>query len=179
MMLEKASTVLLCILFLLSSSVCQNPAANRDIQRYPNELKGFELMRASKLKTLVPGVSTEKDVLKIFGDEKDCRNRHERLGVCELDENWYVSFTYDGETNSGILWSIEFYPRRRTPFSKVKFANRFEKGGAVIVHLPIEVENLITFSDKFGLSYVIVAEKGDDEFRKGDLFYIEYGLPEK
>ena len=119
---KKVSAILTIILFLSLSVLCQNSNADADSSRYPNELKGYELMKRSKLKTLIPGISTETDVLTVFGEK--CK-KHERLGVCELDENWYVSFTYDGETDSGILWSINFYPHRRLPFLKVKFPKRF------------------------------------------------------
>ncbi len=170
----KVFTFLILILTLISSALCQETNKSKIFTRYPNELKGFELMKSSKLKTLVPGISTENDVIRIFG--KDCKNKHERLSVCELDKNWYVSFGYDGETNSGILWDIQFYPHKRTPFSKIRFSKAFKKYGMGIVHLPIEVTKFISYSDKFGLSYVIIDEKGDWEFKKGDLFYIEYSF---
>ncbi len=165
------------ILVLFTNVLCQKNNPTKNSSRYPNELKGFELMKSSKLKVLTPGISTEKDVIEVFGEE--CKNPHEKLRVCELDKNWYVNFLYDGETSSGILWGIQFYPRKRTPFSFIKFPKTFTKGGVGIVHLPIEVENFIAYSDRFGLSYVIIDEKSDPEFRKGDLFYIEYGLPER
>lgn len=168
--------IVLTLVFVLSSSIlCQEIDRSNFFARYPNELKGLELMKNSKLKTLIPGISNEKDVVKIFGE--DCKNPHERLKVCELDRNWYVSFLYDGETDSGILWDIRFYPHKRMPFSKVRFPKTFTKYGLGIVHLPIEVDKFISYEDKFGLSYVIIDGKGDLEFKKGDLFYIEYGLP--
>ncbi len=37
----------------------------------------------------------------------------------------------------------------------------------------------ISYSDKFGLRYVIVDETGDFKYRKGDLFYVEYGISER
>jgi hypothetical protein len=167
--------IFVLLLNFIGLSQTVNPT-NADL-RYPNELKGFELMKNSKLKNLIPGVSTERDVIKVFGE--DCKNPHERLKVCELDKDWYVNFSYDGENNSGILWDIQFYPHKRIPFSKVKFPKTFEKGRMGIVHLPIEVTYFITYEDKLGLSYVIIDEKGDSEFKKGDLFYIEYGIPKK
>ncbi|MDQ3490405.1 MAG: hypothetical protein ACR2M8_12550 [Pyrinomonadaceae bacterium] len=145
--------------------------------RYPNELKGFNVLEISRLKGLVPGVSTEaeaKEAGKFFMDE--CKKPyHEDVDACQLDINWDASFTF---SEDGKLHGIYFYPRKRIPFSKVKFSKKFMKGGMGIVH-SINAEKFISYSDEFGLRYVIVDESGDSKYRKGDLFYIEYGISER
>jgi len=70
-------------------------------------------MKNSKLKVLIPGVSTEEDEKKIFREE--CRNLQKRIAACELDKDWYVSFSYLDDA----LYSMRFYPRKRIPFSKI------------------------------------------------------------
>lgn len=143
--------------------------------RYPNHLKGFNLLEVSELRSLVPGTSTKaeaEEAAKYFMDE--CKKPyHEDVGACQIDINWDASFfiTEDG----GKLGGIRFYPRKRIPFSKIKFSKHFEKGRMGIVH-SINATKFIYYSDEFGLMYVIVDESGDFKYRKGDLFYIEYGI---
>ncbi len=147
---------------------------NKKPVRYSNELKGFKLMKTSKLRALVPGVSTAKEI-RIFIDE--CKSPYNELTTaCQLDNDWDVGFTQI-DNLEGNLSSIKFYPRKRIPFSKVKFSKKFKKYKMGIVH-SINASRFIAYSDKYGLTYVIVAESGDYKYRKGDLFYIEYGLSE-
>jgi len=49
---------------------------------YPNELKGYEFFGKGKLKNIKLGVSSKKDVKKIFGKD------------CDYDENFKVKFEY-------------------------------------------------------------------------------------
>ncbi|HLM01562.1 MAG TPA: hypothetical protein VK400_10955, partial [Pyrinomonadaceae bacterium] len=63
-------------------------------------------------------------------------------------------------------------------FSKVKFPKQFKKSEMGIVH-SINATEFISYRDKYGLEYVIVNESGDSEYKKGDLFYIEYGLSDE
>lgn len=169
------SIILIVFLALLAVSIFgQAPSEHsKNTERYPNELKGFELMKNSKLKNLIPGVSTRMDAeeaAKFFMDE--CKKPyHEDVGACQLGIDWDASFTFSEDNK--LLDGIYFYPRKRIPFSRVKFSKKFMKGGMGIVHL-INAQKFITYSDKFGLIYVIVAEKGDLKYKKGDLFFIEY-----
>jgi hypothetical protein len=136
-------------------------------------------MRTSKLRNLVPGVTTAEELKAVtepLGISADCEIQ--RTGGCLLDENWDVA-VLQIETRDGNLSDIQFYPRKRIPFSKVRFPKQFEKGEMTIVHLTqINAENFLTFSDRYGLKYVIVNESTDEYYKKGDLFYIEYGIPE-
>ncbi|HLM00283.1 MAG TPA: hypothetical protein VK400_04450 [Pyrinomonadaceae bacterium] len=160
--------------------LCQKTGNGRNDARYPNELKGFELMKTSKLSALVPGVSTEQEIKKIAAFHDECKSPyHELTSACRFDENWDVSIIQTGEGDGyGNLSAVMFYPRRRIPFSKIKFSRQFEKSAMGIVH-SINASEFISYSDKYGLSYVIVDESGDEKYKKGDLFYIEYGIPEE
>lgn len=175
----KVLIVLVSVLALHSVVLCQQNAINKDSLRYPNELKGFELMRSSKLANLIPGVTTAEELkaaIKLLGVGEDCKIQP--TGGCRLDENWDVSFTQI-DSRDGNLSSIRFYPRKRLPFSKVRFPKQFLKGEMGIVHLTqINAENFISYWDKYGLEYVIVDEATDKYYKKGDLFFIEYGIPE-
>ena len=170
-------SILLTVIFALFSAVTLGQASDKQNNHgYPNELKGFELLEISKLKSLIPGISTEaeaEEAGKFFMDE--CKKPyHEDVGACQLNSTWDATFNF----LDGKLYAIKFYPRKRIPFSKVKFSKKFRKGGMGIVH-SINANKFIFYTDKFGLAYVIVDETGDSKYRKGDLFYVEYGISER
>lgn len=175
----KVLIVLVSVLAFHCGVLCQQSAINKGSLRYPNELKGFELMKTSKLGNLVPGVTTAEELkaaYKLLGVGDDCKIQP--TGGCRLDENWDVAFT-QFDSREGNLAGIMFYPRKRIPFSKVRFPRQFLKGEMGIVHLTqINAEKFISYSDKYGLEYVIVDEATDEHYKKGDLFFIEYGVPE-
>ena len=57
-------SIILIVFFALFgvSTFGQVPSEHsKNTQRYPNELKGFELMKISKLKNLIPVVSTRME----------------------------------------------------------------------------------------------------------------------
>ena len=77
--------IFIAFTFLLSFAVC----VSAQDYKYSNELKGFELFRNGKWKSLKPLISTKEDVEKIFG--KSC------LDGCDYDENWRVEIMYVGQ----------------------------------------------------------------------------------
>lgn len=174
----KILIVLFYILTFQSLVLFQSNETGKDSPRYPNELKGFELMQTSKLKNLIPGVTTAgelKSAEKLLGD--DCRL--EDTGRCVLDENWDVAFEQIDSREGFILAAVKFYPRKRISFSKTEFPRQFSKSEMGIVHLKeINAEKFISYHDRYGLSYVLVNEATDKYYKKGDLFFIEYGIPE-
>ena len=175
----KVLIVLVSVLIFQSVVLCQQSVINKDSQRYPNELKGFQLMQTSKLRNLIPGITTVQELYAVFellGIGNDCKIQ--QTGGCKLDENWDVSFSQI-ESRDGNLSGIQFYPRKRIPFSKVRFPKQFKKSEMGIVHLTqINADKFISYSNKYGLRYIIVNESTDEYYKKGDLFYIEYGIPE-
>ncbi len=175
----KVLIVLVSLMAFQSVVLCQQSVINKDSLRYPNELNGFQLMQTSKLRNLIPGITTAKEltaVSELLGLGDDCKIQ--KTGACILDENWDVSFLQI-DSLDGNLDSIQFYPRKRIPFSKARFSKQFHKSEMVIVHLTqINAEKFRSYSDKYGLMYVIVDESTDEYYKKGDLFYIEYGIPE-
>jgi hypothetical protein len=167
------------LLFVFAFGVLCQTEGKRSSLRYPNELKGFELMKTSPLKTLIPGISTASEAQeKTSFFMKDCKPAYSELvSGCQLDKDWDVSYAQI-DTLQGNLDSIVFYPRKRIPFSKVKFPKQFKKSQMGIVH-SINAGEFISYRDKYGLEYVIVDESGDSKYKKGDLFYIEYGLSDE
>ena len=166
------------ILLVLCLFVSVHPANGQDLtnRRYPNELKRFKLWTMYGLTSLNPGLSGKSEIDAVLGAVMDkCEAPwHASVGACKLDENWDVSYTQT-ENLLGNLDSIIFYPRKRIPFSRVRFPNTFEKGRMGIVH-SIDAEEFLCYADKYGLQYVVVNEPGDAKYKKGDLFYVEYGL---
>ena len=128
------------------------------------ELKGFEFYNEGKLKNLKIGVSTQKDVVKIFGEQ--CKV------TCDYNENWIIEFEYWEELSSIIL-----RPKNRTSFSTILFPSNFEKG----------VDYLKTYEDKStGLIYKLFDRDfrlpgkslpKSDIWEKGDLISVEYTYP--
>ncbi len=172
MKVAKIFVVLALLLVFALNVLCQSAKQSKNATKYPNELKGFELMKTSKLKILVPGVSTAEEIKTFY---EGCKNQHKRIGACELDKDWYYSLSQIG-TLDGMLNSIEFYPRKRIPFLKVRFSKKFKKSEWGIVHV-IDASKFKVYEDDYGLSYWIVNESGDAEYMKGDLFFVKYSFP--
>ena len=171
--------ITLAFLFVFAFNVLCQTEKKKSSLRYPNELKGFELMQTSPLKSLIPGISTATEAqekTKFF--MQDCKPTYSELvSGCQLDKDWDVTYAQI-DNLEGNLDSIRFYPRKRISFSKVKFPKQFKKSEMGIVH-SINATEFISYRDKYGLEYVIVNESGDSEYKKGDLFYIEYGLSDE
>jgi len=70
----------------------------------------------------------------------------------------------------------DFTLAKESLFQKFNFPRKFKKSEAGIVH-SIEATKFVVYEDNYGLAYWIVNESGDFEYKKGDLFFIEYGLP--
>ncbi len=102
-------TILLAITLFVISISCfaqSKDVKAKNILRYPNELRGFKLMKTSKLKVLVPSVSTAEEVRKFYGERK---SKHKRTYGCELNKDWYFNLS-QVSSPEGELDSIRFYP---------------------------------------------------------------------
>lgn len=78
----KLTKIFIVFTFLLAFAICVSAQKNQ----YPNELKGYEFFGKGKLIKIKLGVSTKKDVKKIFG--KDCEK------YCDYDKNFKIKFEY-------------------------------------------------------------------------------------
>ena len=171
--------IFIAFTFLLTFAVC----VSAQDYKYPNELKGFELFRNGKWKSLKPLISTKEDVEKIFG--MDCFNG------CDYDENWrveimYISqcWTYAGtekltptvaEEMIGKYSNLNFYPKKRIKRWQLKFGKQFEsRGGGGASDASPSIYDI--YSDSLGLNYEISAENTEDgKYHKGDLISVIYG----
>ena len=139
---------------------------------FPNELKGYELIDNPKLEQMVFGVTTKDEGDEITKDFiSNCQPAYHDNDACKFDENWDISFTY---SESEKLSSIRFYPRKQIPKKTMKFSRAFVKQGMGIVH-SADAGMYTTFTDKYDLTYAFVDDSENKKYRKGDLFYIEYG----
>jgi hypothetical protein len=159
-------------------------ASNISAQRisYPNELKGFELFKSGKWKTLVPFVSTKEDVEKILG--QDCRKG------CDYSENWRIEIQFVEQSLRalgkeqipcvfdkylGKYESISFYPKKRTGKKHLRFGKVFTYGWGETYDS--EEPDVGHYSDKYGLTYRVYHDvKASRSLRKGDLIAISYGI---
>jgi hypothetical protein len=151
---------------------------------YPNELKGFELFKSGKWKTLVPFVSTKEDVEKIFGQEclKGCDyNDNWRVGIRFVEQSWReagkekIPCVY--EKYLGKYESISFYPKKRIRKKQLRFGKAFEIMSAEEYHSNPQIR--VYYSDKYGLSYEVYGHgTNDGSYNKGDLISIQYGVSE-
>ena len=186
----KSAKIFIVFTFLLAFAVC---VSAQSVQ-FPNELKGYEFFGKGKLKNIKLGVSTKKDVKKIFG--KDCEK------YCDYDENFKIKFEYlaaldDCMTTEdirdrlmcpqskfvGTLSSITLEPKQyqtlkdlpTSKFNKFSGGSSIEKGSGVS-------SSYTSFTDKYGLRYSInneLSEKGVlysqyPPFVQGKLHSIKY-----
>lgn len=177
--------------YVLAQSV-QSPLA-QSIE-FPNEIKGYEFFGKEKLKKIKLGVSTKKDVEKIFG--KDCEKD------CNYDENFKIKFEYlaaldDCMTTEdirnrlvcpqnnfvGTISSITLEPKQHqilkdlptSKFNVILGGSSTEKGSGVSV-------SYTSFTDKYGLGYSInnglsgkvVLYSQYPPFVQGKLYSIKY-----
>ncbi len=159
--------------------------------QFPNELKGYEFFGKGELEKIKLGVSTKKDIKKIFG--KDCEKE------CDYDENFKVKFEYltaldDCMTTEdirdrfmcpqnnfvGTISSITFEPKKNqnvkdlstSKFNKFSGGSTLEKGSGVS-------SSYASFTDKYGLRYSINNESNIlysqyPAFVQGKLYSIKY-----
>lgn len=181
----------ICIAFITAIFFTSAPSAHAQpnnatpkINRYPNELRGYEFYQNEKVKQLIPAVSTSEDIRRIFG-ETCC-------GLYDYDENWKIAFSYFGsdweEINNfkgyastwikyeypseivGRLSTITFIPKKNFDFNRIsekcsfidiedKLAanlSKFQKEFRCALGLQSHPNvSLINFSDKYGLTYRI------------------------
>ena len=176
--------------FVLAFAVC---VLAQSVQ-FPNELKGYEFFGKGKLKKIKLGVSTKKDVKKIF--RKDCEK------YCNYDENFQIKFEYltaldDCMTTEdirdramcpqnkfvGTISSITIEPKQNqslkelptSKFNMVSGGSTTEKGSGVS-------SSYTSFTDKYGLRYSInnelngkiVVHSQYPPFVEGNLYSIKY-----
>ena len=182
----KASKILI-ILAVLSALAFQTPA---QASHFPNELKGYEFFGKGLLKDLRLGVSTQKDVQDIFG--QNCEH------FCEYDENWNVAFNFFSantkleinekalipkEQYFGKLYSVALTPGNDISFRKIKFPKSFGfvgsgGGGACADGVGgCSWSESRHYEDAHGLSYLICEKSFPNKCRKGDLSAIIYSIP--
>lgn len=149
---------------------------------YPNEVRGFELFKNGKWKTLIPFVSTKKDVKKIFG--QDCQ------GGCDYDENWRVKTQFIKQVSIalekgtipcvseefiGKYQRISFYPKKRVKKNQLHFGKGFV-GCYGAITFDSSVPDSEYYNDEYGLVFEFYVEaKKSENIRKGDLVAIHYG----
>jgi hypothetical protein len=183
----KQTKLFLILTFLLTSVICVSAQENQ----YPNELKSYEFFGKGKLKKIKLGVSTQKEVKKIFG--KDCEKE------CDYDENFKIKFEYlaaldDCMTTEdirnrfmcpqskfvGTISSITIEPKKgqilkELPTSKF---NKFSGGSTTAKGSGVS-SSYTSFTDKYGLRYSINNESGVlhsqyPAFVQGKLYSIKY-----
>lgn len=148
---------------------------------YSNEIKGFEIFKRGKWKSLKPFVSTKEDVIKIFG--QDCSK------LCDYDENWRFQVIYVGQCSSyseskkawvprvddemlGKYSNIIFYPKKQIKHNKLRFGKDFSKFQQEVSHsLP---RKTIIYTNNKGLIYKVAGENVKGKYQKGDLVLIIY-----
>jgi len=186
----KLAKIYIVFTLLLAFTVCVSAQSTQ----FPNELKGYEFFGKGKLKKIKLGVSTKKDVKKIFG--KDCEK------YCNYDENFQIKFEYlaaldDCMTTEGIrdramcpqnkfvgtISSITIEPKQNqslkelptSKFNMVSGGSTTEKGSGVS-------SSYTSFTDKYGLRYSInnelngkiVVHSQYPPFVEGNLYSIKY-----
>lgn len=178
--------------FLLAFAVCVSAQGSP----YPNELKSYEFFGKGKLKNIKLGVSTPKDVKKIFG--KDCEKD------CDYDENFKVKFEYlapldDCMTTEnirdrvicpqnelvGTISSVTLEPKQEQSLKDLPTSKFNEISGGSSTKKGSEVSSSYTsFTDKYGLRYSINNELSGEivvysqypPFVDGKLYSIKYIL---
>jgi hypothetical protein len=162
-----SAKIFIVFTFLLAFAL----SAPAQINPYPNELKGYEFFGKGKLKKIKLGVSTKKDIKKIFG--KDCEKS------CDYDESFEIKFEYltaldDCMTtvdirnrmmcpqNSfvGKISSITIEPKKDQILKDLPTStfNKFSSGGSIEKGSGISV-SYTSFTDKYGLRYSILSGK--------------------
>jgi hypothetical protein len=178
----KLAKIFIVFIFLLAFAVC---VSSQSVQ-FSNELKSYEFYGKGKLKPLKLLISKLGDWESIFG--KNCS------ASCDLNKDWRISF-YSVDVKSpkivtenkierkfflkpqydNILWSIELMPKKRISFKNFRFPKAFEKSDGFISEINWSFD---VYQDSNGLSYWILAENVRD-YQKGDLYRIEYEVPNK
>lgn len=156
--------------FVTTLTIVSQTANKSKKVEFPNELKGFELMKEPKFKSLITTIRISKDWKEI---EKSLPDKCS--GSCKLNNNWKISLL-ENEPIGTNNFSIQFYPLKRISLSKIKFPKQFRLN-KMESYYQGKITHLLSFIDKFGLRYIVLDEDKDN-YRKGDLYFIEYGLSE-
>lgn len=153
------------------------------------ELDGSEFENLQRLKGLVPGVTSEAEVIERFGSSCE-------IEVCILDDQWDVQIYFFAKRNereprdpkfprsvpirefAGRLRSITLLPKSKISYSGVRFGKEWNLGyGRTVGSTGSNIEFRQYHNGK-GLSYLIVDRHRccGPKLNKGDLLSIEYGL---
>ena len=150
--------------------------------RYPNELPTLKLYRDAKWNSLRPFVSTDDDIVRIFGKPVRVYNGILKKDVSadQDDFNWTIVVSLVGKggfPDSVVdrLFDITLYPKRRVSLVGADFSafhSILNRGGPD--------GEYIDYYDGFGLRYSVYNEDAaDGRFHKGDLKQISYGASEE
>lgn len=188
----KQAKLFFVLTFLLAFAVCISAQKNQ----YPNELKGYEFFGKGKLINIKLGVSTQKDVKKIFG--KDCEK------YCDYNEKFQIKIEYlaaldDCMTTEdirdrvmcpqskfiGTISSITFEPKQSQVIKDLP-TSKFSKfsGGSSTAKSTGVSRSFTSFTDEYGLIYSITNESSEKSvlhsqyppFVQGNLYSIKYNF---
>ena len=140
-------------------------AGDKDLLRYPNELKGFQLY-GKYLAPLQPGSSDGKTVQRVLGDTAAVHR-----------DGWtiYTYYQIEGGPVSnptlGALAEITLKPDGVIRMAAVKFHSSFDHCHTFVSEINISFD---VYEDTSGLQYWL--HESDSQFgKKGDLYQIVYG----
>ncbi|MBS1794455.1 MAG: hypothetical protein JSS81_11405 [Acidobacteria bacterium] len=169
-----------------------------ELNKYPNELAGYEFFDRGKLKGLKLTVSTREDVRRALGD--DCEKS------CDLDANWEIGFDYFGETSrgreiggktvyyvaapevTGRLFAFYLRPKKPLSFDRIVFPRQFGRAGGYVCLFSGDGRGTSygydSHTDRYGLEYRVSVGIGSTTEKKplagkGFLIDIEYRIPSK
>jgi hypothetical protein len=140
-------------------------AGNNIPERYPNELKGFQLYE-KYLAPLQPRVSDSEAVRRVLGDTAAVRRN-----------GWKIYTTYEAKSGPvsnptlGALAEIILKPDGVIRMGAVRFSHSFDHCHSSVSEINISFD---VYSDTSGLRYWLHEE--DSKWgKKGDLYQIVYG----
>jgi hypothetical protein len=192
---DKFAILVATFLLIPGLSCPQSPSAVIDVaNRYPNELVGFKFFETAPWRSLVPLVSTMKDVRRTLGSPVEASDvsspakpypgdERARAPILtyRLNPEWdvLVSFTrycflpHAKEIPGDRLCSIDLIPTKRVPFNPAKLSSSFKKR-----HVDAVDASWDEYSDGSGLRYdIYTGGMNYGKLRPGDLRNISYGPP--
>jgi hypothetical protein len=182
----KSAKIFIAFTFLLAFAL----SLSAQNYSYPNELKGFELFKDGKWKSLVPFVSTKEDVKKVFGS--DCKKG------CNYDKDWKVTVEYVSQywqsptfapcISEELLGKVEriyFFPKKSVSMKDVIFPDTFQNRTFEVDH---KISPKTAYFDSDGLVYMLLANNFDEywqkqgqtssKYKSNDLLFIYYRISE-
>ena len=186
--------VLMAIFLLALSALCaQNPnAVSQGENRYANELPTFKFFKTAPWRSLVPLVSTMKDVRMLLGSPQEAsdasaftvpypgdQNAKEPVFTYRLNPGWevlvyftrYCFHSHPKGIPDDRLCSIDLIPTKRIPFDTAMLSTSFKK-----MHVQAVDAAWDEYSDGTGLRYeVYTTHPQYGQKHPGDLYRISYG----